>query len=124
MSRQFGLVITAFTLIACARASTTGGTTPANRDPCDVAGRCTIEVVIPNEVAPQLERYATYRVYSGCPRSLGFQDLSSIRSGSGTSAIQPNSSIRAGIPIVQAQNTTITIPRMQGRYVTVAIFYG
>ena len=141
MCRLCGFGIVAAALSACAHSSATSGTGPAtttstataDRNPCAVAGTCSVEVVIPSDVANDVARAgANYRVYPGCPRSLGFRENATpdkvpfIIPGSaeGIMATRSNSTMRGAIPLTQTSNTTVIIPKMSGRYATVAIFLG
>jgi len=132
MRGHSGLVIVAAALAACA-ASAGGGrasssAAPADRNPCEVAGTCSIEFVIPDDVAGVLSRAGmNFRVFPGCPRPLGFRENSTrsvpfTSDGNGLS-VSTNISMRGAIPLVQSDNSTVVIPRMSGRVATVAVFF-
>src|SRR5438309_12016444 len=85
MPPQRILVSLAIVLSACAQSSTTSATgtastpsaSPAAANPCAVAGTCTVDVVIPDDVVGALQRSGmSVKIFDGCPRTLGFRDNS------------------------------------------------
>jgi hypothetical protein len=115
----------------CAHRSSTANGPPAStsaageRNPCEVAGRCSIEIEIPIDVVNQIERAgANFRIFAGCPRALGFRDYTSSGRSSDNTVIQRNNtSMRGAVPLVQTTNSTIILPKMSGRVATIAIFF-
>jgi hypothetical protein len=130
--RSIVLPVIVAVLAACSHPSSTprgGGaaasTAPADRNPCEVAGRCTIQVEVPIEVVNALDHAGVnFRVYVGCPRALGFRDLGNTGRASDNTVIQPqNTSMRAAVPIAHTTSSEIVMPQLAGRYATVAIFF-
>jgi hypothetical protein len=126
------ITVALFGIGACAGRSTTAGApsasesmTPAERNPCTVAGRCMVTIDIPIDVVNQVEHAgANFRIYAGCPRTLGFRDYtSSGRAGDNRVVQRNNTSMRGAAPLVQTTEATIVMPQMAGRVATVAIFF-
>jgi hypothetical protein len=106
---------------ACGGSSSTPNTTPAASttasasastapDPCATTS-CQIVIKVSEEIAPEFARkVANYKVYAGCPRSIG------VNSASG---------LRAVTPAAQSRSNVVSIPSsFKGRLATVAVFFG
>lgn len=126
------VVFVAAALTACAHSSTTStapapATSSGDQHPCGVAGACTVDIVIPDDVVNQLQLTGIiFKVFDGCPRALGFRDIIA-----GTSpmirdnvlSVKTNTSMRGAVPVVQSTSATMVVPRLSGRYATVAIYF-
>lgn len=125
-------IVIVVALAACANSSGSGGApapapSPADLHPCAVGGACTVNVVLPDDVARLLDQSGiVFKVYDGCPRTLGFRDITVGTSPMLTDnvlSIKTNSSMRSAVPVVQLSNPLIVVPRLSGRYATVGIFF-
>ena len=135
MRRLLCIVVTAAALSAWAQSSATSGTgaaaTPASSSaalqPCAVAGTCTVKVVIPNDVAAMLDRAGiAFKVFDGCPRTLGFRDNTvgtSPMINDNIMSVKSTTRMRGAVPVAQSSNQAMAIPRLSGRFATVGIFF-
>jgi hypothetical protein len=106
---------------ACGGSSSTPNTTPAPSttttasastapDPCATTS-CQVVIKVSDEISSEFARKsANYKVYSGCPRSLG---------------VSRAEGLRAVTPAAQSRSNVVSIPSsFKGRLATVAIFFG
>jgi hypothetical protein len=79
-------------------------------DPCATTN-CQIVIQVSDEIAAEFGRKsANYKVYQGCPRTLGVRD---------------STGFRALSPAAASRSNVVTIPStFKGRLATVAVFFG
>ena len=138
MHVHFNVALAAMGLAACSHpspssepaASVTPADVPANANPCDKAGRCSVNMVLPNDALRFLQTDLVFKVYRGCPRALGFRQeegkVPFTIGGAAPGGVATNTSpsMRRAKAIVQSSELTVILPRMSGSVGTVGIFYG